>query len=257
MNFDPFLFQVALSFILGGGMVAFAVTLAEKSGPRVGAALLTIPTTALVALFFIASTNSASFITEVIPFSVISLGVFMLFLAIFIFTTEKLGKIGLVVATICWFILAFFTTSFQQVNFIESIVFFLITYVLANIYVIITKHDKVTITKKTNGPLMYRVLASGFIIALAVILSKIAGPLWGGLFSMFPASTITSYALLLQHKKEFVISVARRMVPLSIVFLIYALSVYVAYPLMGIYSGTLVSVLTAIGAAHALDRRST
>ncbi len=240
-----FLLQLFLSFVVGGTVISLSVFMAEKFGPKLGAVILSLPSTSLVGFFFIGLTNSPTIVTTVVPFSIVAMAIYLVFLSFFILICEKFGKIALIVAIIFWFFLALLILKLSTLSLLAATLIFLFVYAIANLYFRNKKFEsKVEKPATSVSTFLFRSLFGGLIISTAVFLSKTVGPDWAGLFVMFPAATISSYAIFsASYKKEFVLSVAIKMLPLSLVIVFYALLVYFAYPFLGIYLGTILSLL--------------
>ncbi|MBI5227950.1 DUF3147 family protein [Candidatus Micrarchaeota archaeon] len=241
---------------MGGTAVSLAIFMAEKFGPKLGAVILSLPTTSLVALFFIGLSNSPDFVTGVTPFSIVGMSIYLVFLSFFILAAERLGKIALALVIPFWFALAFTVLKLPAPDLVLATVSFLTIYAIANFFLNGKKYDS-KIEKPVTGIQIFlvRSLFGGLVISTAVFLSKISGPELGGLFTMFPATTISSYGIFANsYKKEFVLSVATKMLPFSLVIVFYALAVNFFYPPLGIYLGTIVSFALAFGFSYLLNR---
>ena len=253
---DYFLLQLIFSFIVGGVIVSLSILLAEKFGPNLGAIILSLPTTSFVAFFFIGLTNSAVFVSSVVPFSLVAMAIYLVFLTIFILLCEKFGKVALLLAILSWFVLAYLVLKFPIPDLTISLLSFIVVYALVNVY-FKGKSYPVKQVKKNNTVLTFllRSIFSGLVICTAVFLSKTSGAEWGGLFAMFPATTISSYAIFsTSYKKEFVLSVATKMLPFSLVIVSYSVFVYFTYPVLGIYEGTVLSYALAAVFSYALNQ---
>jgi uncharacterized membrane protein (GlpM family) len=78
---------------------------------------------------------------------------------------------------------------------------------------------------------LFRSVFAGSVIALALLLSKFIGPVWGGLFAVFPAAFSSSlYLLSKKHGFEFVSAVTRTMPFGSIGTAIFAIALYFSIP---------------------------
>ena len=94
---DIFLLKLLLSFIIGGGLVTIGTVASEKFGTKIGGLISGMPSTSLVALFFIGLSQSAfvaSQSTAIIP---IVVGIDALFVAVYIL----LSKINFYFAVSC------------------------------------------------------------------------------------------------------------------------------------------------------------
>jgi len=91
------------------------------------------------------------------------------------------------------------------------------------------------------------------VIALAVFLSKFLGPLWGGLFSTFPA-VITSTLFLLSraHNINFALSNARMIGYAFFAMVSFVVVLHYLLPLRGVAIGMFVSYLVSVVVAAAI-----
>lgn len=254
---ELFIFQLFLSFIVGGFAVAIAISLAEKLGSKVGALILSIPTTSLVGFFFIGLTNSPEFVVQAIPFGTIGLTLHLVFVSVFIITFDKFGgKKALAISLVSWLILASLALNYLKFDLMSSLVVYLSLYAITNFYFNRKKSQNISEKPITNTQIFfYRIIFAGLMISFAVALAKFFGPGWGGLFAMFPASTISSLLMLTNgYKKEFVKSVASKMLIFSINFVVYFLAIYFLYQMLGIYIGTVISFLITLIFAYLLKK---
>ncbi|MCR4334950.1 MAG: hypothetical protein NUV57_00235 [archaeon] len=243
MAFDIFYLHVFLSFVFGGLAVAVALSMAERFGERIGAVLLSFPTSSVVSLFFIGIVGSGALVIEVIPFSFVSLAIYLLFIFVFILLAERFGRKSILAGFAVWLSIALPIAFFWKGDFWISLVVFFAVYLFMTFWRFEKKLVPLVKTSFDFRVFLYRVFFAGLLVAFAVFSSKVFGPEWGGLFSMFPASTTSAYWLLLKsHPPASVVSVARKMLPYSVTFAFYAFAVYFLYPLLGLYIGTLVCI---------------
>ena len=244
MTTELFAIQLVASFIIGGFVIALAITAGEKFGPKIGGIILMIPSTSLVSFFFIGLVNSKEYIQNIVPFSIIGMAIFMVFIGVFIAFVEKFGKGAIGISLLVWFLLAFLALAFPITNLGIALIIFLGVYLAINIY--FKKNEMIARVKPlTNSKIfIYRMLFAGTTVSCVVFLSKTLGPAWGGLFTMFPAATMTSFWLMLsEYPKEFARSVALKILAPSIIITLYATAAYFIYPLVGIYLGTIICVV--------------
>ncbi|MDO8554026.1 MAG: hypothetical protein Q7S22_04425 [Candidatus Micrarchaeota archaeon] len=242
---ELFLFQLVLSFIFGGLVVALSLYLAERFGVKFGTALLSTPTTSLVSFLFMGITNSVEFVLQTIPPALLSLSATLIFVGIFIQFSEKLKKNTLWFSLLVWAFLAFFIIQYRDNDLQIPILIFFLVYLIINV-LFKKKNAKIELdkVKQSMKLFIYRAILAGFVISMAVLLGKLFGPVWGGVFTMFPAAFSSSFFILQKdHGIEKAVAFARSLIPPYVVFVFYALAVYFSYPIFGLYLGTIISLL--------------
>lgn len=254
MVIDTFLLNLLASFIVGGFAVALATTIAERMGSKAGAILLSIPTNSLVAFFFIGLTNSIDFVRAAVPFSIFGMAINVVFISSFILLLERFGRSALAIALVSWFALALVVINFSISDLAAALLVFFLAYLAASLY--FNRKAKAELPERVpSSSLVFvsRIVFAGFVISISVFLSKTLGPVWGGLFTMFPAANTSSFWILVNtQKKDFVASIAMKMLKLSPAFVFYTLAVYAVYPILGLYLGTVVCFMLAAAFAYAL-----
>ncbi|MBI2079150.1 DUF3147 family protein [Candidatus Micrarchaeota archaeon] len=234
---ELFLFQLFLSFLIGGLAVAIAITIAEKFGSKIGALVLSLPTTSLVGFLFIGIVNSVEIVQKAVPFGIVGMALHLVFVSFFLVSFQKLGRKALILDVILWLGLAFLITNFLELEILASLGVYFVLYVISNAYFNGKKVEEVKESSKTDKKIfLSRVVFAGLMISFAVFLSKVLGAEWGGIFTMFPASTTSSLWMLANgYKKEFVNAVANRMLFFSVNFIVYTLAVYFFFEMFGIF----------------------
>jgi hypothetical protein len=100
----------------------------------------------------------------------------------------------------------------------------------------------------TGWQLVSRVIFSGAIVALAVLMAKVSGPLWGGIFSVFPAVYISIIFIThFTHGKSF--SLATLKVALlagQVNVIIFIVTARYAYLHLGLFWGTFIPYLASL-----------
>lgn len=252
-----FILQLALSFGLGGLVVAVAITIAERLGPKTGAILLSLPTNSLVGFLFVALATSVPFVQATIPFSLIGLCVFIVSVSVFLSASGRWApRKALLVSLGVWLALAAFVLGFlHSLDLSGALMLVIPSYVLANLY-----FGRLPSAPKEPGSdsrpiFLQRMLFAGSLIALVVFMAKTLGPAWGGLFTVFPVSTFSSYWLLgRDHSPAFMRALSARMLRLSGVFVAYTCAIYFLFPVLGIFGGTAAGFVIALVVAYGLDR---
>src|SRR3989338_3770680 len=195
---SAFYLKWLLSLFVGGAWVTLSTMVAEKVNPKLGGLIAGVPSAAVITLLFIALTQSpekAVAATTVIPMST---GFYCLFFIAYLLATRKGFVKGLSIALLVWLL---FSVLAVKLN-VQSITTSLMTWVLfvsasiwyASTQIKLKEVGQIKI-KYTLAQLLGRALFSGVIISFGVIMSKLAGPVWGVVMSTFPALTIASFLI--------------------------------------------------------------
>lgn len=161
--------------------------------------------------------------------------------------TKKGFKIGFISSLIIWFVFAFIAAKFPPNNLLESIIFGLMLISLTIFWAVKKIHiDHKLIPKNiVSGPLWLKAVITGTVIGIIVIISKIAGPRWGGIFATFPALTISSILITIKSGGvEFTRLIAKNvLISTTTTISIYAIFCYFLYPIAGVILGTILSYI--------------
>ena len=250
---DIFILKLVLSFLIGGVWVTTATHLADRYGTKIGGIITGLPSTALIALFFIGWTQSpviAVDATTIIP----AIGVVnALFLVVYILLVRTNFFIALGSSFLVWsgFSLTLVLLNFN--DFLLSIIIYVVVVLLSFFLIekgIKVKSERASPTKSTLKTLMFRGLFSGTIIVLAVILGKIGGPHLGGMFAMFPAMfTATLLITYISHGSLFSSAMMKVALLSASSVVLYAILVRYTYIPLGLILGTLVSIFVSFSYA--------
>lgn len=243
-----------MSFLIGGAWVTIATHLADKHGTKIGGIITGLPSTALIALFFIGWTQSpviAVDATTIIP----AIGaVNALFLVVYISLVRTNFFLALGSSFLVWSGLSFFLVQMNFNNFFLSIAIYVVVVFLSFFLIekgIKVKSERSISVKNTLRTLIFRGLFSGTIIVLAVIMGKIGGPHLGGMFAMFPAMfTGTLLITYISHGSLFSSAMMKVALLSASSVVLYAILIRYAYIPLGLFLGTLVSILISFSYAY-------
>ncbi len=195
-----FILHLVLSFLAGGLWVTLSTITAERFGTRIGGVLSGLPSTVLVAFFFIALSQGpeAAFkVTTTFPLTFSANSFFLLTFAVL--SKKKNFLLSITSSTFVWFFLqlAVFAADFDKF-YISILIWF---FVFSTVYLIFHKINvgQYQGSKRIHyhfKQLACRALISGAIVAFAVFMSKVAGPVWGSIFSAFPAVFFSTLIIL-------------------------------------------------------------
>lgn len=221
--------------------------LAERYGTKIGGLVAGLPSTILVSLFFIAWTQSletAAAATTVVP---IVGGINCLFIIVYIYLIRINFWLAFAVALSVWF----FSSLILVIIGFSSFPFSVFAYICMLAFSYWIAEHKLAVRSETGKRMQYtlpiilfRGVFSGLVIVLAVVMTKIGGPLIGGTFTMFPAMFIgTLFITYFTHGASFSAAVMKSSILGAISVVVYGASVRYTYVPLGLAAGTFVSLL--------------
>lgn len=250
---SSFWIKLTLSFLVGGIWVSLSSIAAERFGSKVGGLIGGLPSTIVVTLLFIGLTQSAARAAESAIIVPLVMGVNGIFVTVFIYLSRRGLALALAGALLAWFglalILMILDVRVLWVSFLGWVA------LAASCFLVVEKGMKIVshgrkVTRYTAVQLAGRAALAGTVVAFAVLMSKVAGPLAGGIFATFPAVFLSN--LIISYRNGgagFASAVAKSlMVSGMITVPIYALLVWYFYPRLGLGLGTLLAFLVAAGA---------
>ncbi len=249
-----FLVQLALSFVVGSVWILLTVFLADRFGSKIGGFIGGLPSTAAVSFFFIGLTQSAEIAaqaTTVFPLSYAFTGLFLVLYALF-WRRGFVFTLGISISA--WFFLSACVVLFKLENFILSVCLYILFFIFA-VYVLEYRLKLPSIGKedvKYSGlQFLLRAIFGGSIVALAVFLSRIGGPVFGGIFSAFPAVFIS--VLFINYRSrgmEFSRAMTKPLLVTGMISIfMYGLGVRYFYPSLGLWWGTLAAYVFSMTGA--------
>lgn len=245
---DSFSIKVIASFLVGGAWITLATVLSERLGSRIGGLLASLPSTMVVALVFLAVTKDdlfAAHAAEAVP-----LGMLVSTVSLFTYVAlvKRLKVLAALPALGAWVVLAY-STSTTKISLAESIG----AYAVATGILLAVLDKKFSI--KSVGPkklayppstLFVRAVFAGSVVASAVVAGTLLGPVWGGLFSVFPAAWLSTMAITTRSLgAEFAQAMGKTMLPAGAASVVYGLAVSFAYPAFGLVAGTVIAYALA------------
>jgi hypothetical protein len=107
----------------------------------------------------------------------------------------------------------------------------------------------------TTGIIIFRSLFSGFIIAFAVVITKVGGPLLGGMFVMFPAMFVSMiFMTYFSQGAAFSAAVMKSSILGAISVVVYGIVGRYSYIPLGLIGGTATSILISFGGSYFIHR---
>jgi hypothetical protein len=248
-----FWIKVGLGFLVGGIWVSMSSVAAERFGSKVGGLIGGLPSTIVITLLFIGLTQTPGRASESAIIVPLVMGLNGIFVVVFLSLSKRGLLPGLVGALLTWFCLASILIALN----IRYLWITIPTWLLlaAGCFLVVEKRMKIIsqgrkAVRHSAGQIAGRAAVSGTVVAFAVFMSKVAGPLAGGIFATFPAVIISN--LIISYRSggvDFARAVGKSlMVGGMITVPIYALVVWFFYPRVGLGFGTLVAFLLSAAA---------
>jgi len=242
-----FLIKLILTFVIGSLFVTIITIISERSGTKLAGLIGGLPSTAVVALFFIGFTQSTYITAQATTLMPIIGGANALFVVVFILLARKKFYFALLGSLVTWFILSSIFLYLKPNLFwslIGCLALLMISYYILEIKSNIKSFSKKRV-KYTLSQLSFRALLSGALITFAVFIAKFGGPSIGGIFATFPAVFLSTAIIThITHGKEFS-SAVMKVIMVSGVLNVTLYSILIRYMIvpLGLIYGTLACYL--------------
>jgi hypothetical protein len=234
--------SVVLSFIITAVWVTIATVVTERMGTKVGAVVTTLPSSAVVAFWFIALEQGADFASQTAIVIPAEMGINVVFLGIFVAMSGRGLPVALTSALGGWTALSAILYLSDIGSLLYSWVVFLALITGTTVWLRSSHRFSQRpgqVLHYTAGELAFRGLFAGLMISASVVGAAVGGALVAGILSVFPAIfTSTMVILFLRQGREFSGAVGTIMVVSSTNVVVYTTVVHYAYPEMGIPWGT-------------------
>ena len=206
---DAFFLKLLLSFVVGGGYIAFTVWVSEKYGSKLGGLMIGLPSTSLMGLIFIAWTQNDSAAVSAVPIMPAVAGVNSIFVLLFFLLYKKGRGTALAVAFSFWLVASLFLVLLPMDSLWLSLALAAVLYAVSARWLSRFPHRKLPAQRTSRREFLLRSVFAGAVVVMAVALAKAFGPLWGGVFSNFPAAFTSTLVLVSwKHGEKFAASVA-------------------------------------------------
>lgn len=246
---DVFTLKLIISFLAGGALITTYTLIAERK-QTIGGAIISLPSTIAVSLFFIAWALPLEEVVEAINVMPASNGLTLVFLLAYVYFSGFFsGKIKSVVfSAVSGLLIWLVPVSVLGFISFSDLLFSLIIYFTVYFLFIFIAKTRIRPQKEiprhsyTRKQILSRGLFCGFVVSLAVFLSKALGPIWGTIFAVFPAAYMSSMVILhWNYDSRFITSLVRT-APLGHIFTtFYALFAKYFFSVFGFVLGTLIS----------------
>jgi len=250
---DVFLFKIFLSFLTGGIFVTITLYAAERYGPGFGGVIAGLPSTTAVGLFFIGFVQSpqhASVASTIIPAAA---GGSLVFVISYLLLCERLGySYALLVSSVVWFMVSLPLAFLRIDNLFVSTLIFLLLWIITLVYM--RKQEMKIMSQVKIKQKSFEVIAragfAGTVVSVAVVLSSLFGPLWGGALAAFPAMFFTTFIILCRDYGCEYSKIFAKTTPLGLFGVMpYAWGVHYFYPEYGLIVGTVISYILSFAGA--------
>jgi len=214
-----------------------------------------LPSTAVAALLFIGLTQTpgvASEATTIMPFAQGLNGIFIITYLLLVRRGLVQGLLG---ALLAWFFLASILLAagirYFWVSVAGWMLLVLSCYLVVERWMKILSQGKVSI-RYTCSHLTFRALFGGAVIAFAVFMGKLGGPIYGGIFATFPAMFLSTLVVTYRTGgAEFSRAVAKALMMSGIINVaFYAMAVRYLYAWLGLVYGTAIALLFSCGTGY-------
>jgi hypothetical protein len=245
-----FVIQLIISFIVGGGVIALLSFIAEKSHKRIAGIILAFPTTVALGFFFLGWAVSPEAVADIVPATLIPLGLSVLFAAVYAYVANYLAKIiktkiwqiitTYVISIGFWFALAIPVVVLEINRLAVGVAGYALLVLLAHLLLQRKNYDKPVTLTYTLGEKIGRATFVGFIVFLVVLLGKLLNPFWGGMFAVFPAA-FSSLLMILHwyYDPKSLFPTMQKVALGSLSLFAYAITIMFVFPQFGFIVGTL------------------
>jgi len=247
---QTFLVKLALSFLVGSIWITSVTVIAERFGSKIGGFIGGLPSTIVVALLFIGLSQSPQDASRAAVMIPMIMGVNGLFILIYLARVHAGLIQALLTALIIWFVII---AGIVWSGVESALVSFLVWSISIGVAYYITEHVMHIAHKGgvrvpyTTRQIVTRGLVSGIIISLAVLVSRLTGPVIGGVASNFPVIFMST--LFITYRTggvEFSRAVAKTLMLSAMINVgIYSFTVHYAYQHLSLATGTLLAVIVS------------
>ncbi len=228
---------------------------AERFGSKIGGLIGGLPSTVVIALFFISLTQSPEVAAQATTVMPLAQGLNGLFVLAFMLLIPRGLALALPSALFVWIVQSALLYQLDLHLFWISLLGWLILLVLC--YLIVEKwmqapsRGKIQISYPPSQ-LAWRAVFGGAVIALAVFMGKLGGPLLGGIFGSFPAMFLTTLIITYQTGgASFSRSVGKSILVSGLINVpLYEIAVRYLYPQLGLVVGTLIAIVFSLGTGY-------
>jgi hypothetical protein len=252
---DLFWLHLALAFVVGSSWVTLTTIAAARFGSKAGGFIGGLPSTAVVSFFFIGLSQTPAVASQATTVFPLAYGITGLFLVLYATLATKGFWLALLGALFVWLTLTALLVLFDVKNYSLS----LITYgliLLISLYVLEKELGLVSFPKGkisfSPWQTAWRGAFAGLMVAFVVFITRFGGPIFGGIFSAFPAVFISALLISYQSKGiEFSRAMTKPLLVTGMItIVVYSIGVRYFYPTAGLVFGTLLAYAISTASAY-------
>lgn len=250
-----FWLKLAFSFIIGGAWIALSTLITERFGTRIGGLIAGLPSTVVIALFFIGLTQTPEIAAQVTTIMPLAQGLNGLFVIVFMVLIRHGLIVGLTGALLSWLaqsiLLYFLNLHLFWVSIIGWLILLFVSFFMVEKWMKVRSQGAIKINYLPSQILL-RALFGGAVISWAVLMGKLGGPLVGGIFSSFPAIFLSTLVITYRsHGADFARAVGKPLLISGTVNVpLYEIAVRWLYPEVGLTIGTVLGILFSLGSGY-------
>ena len=238
-----------LSFAIAAAWVSMSTVAAERLGTRAGGVVATLPSTLVVALYFIAVEQGTGFATKVAWAVPAEMGINSVFLALFVTFSSRGLWWAIAAAFSGWAALSAVLYLADPQGMLLPLLAFAIL-VVASMAWLRARHpyrqEAGSHISYTPREIALRGLFAGVVISLAIVGSRLAGPVLGAIFAVFPVIfTSTMVILYLRQGPTFTGATGTTMILGSVNVVAFAVVAAYTLPALGPGWGTLAAIVAS------------
>lgn len=250
-----FWLNILSAFIVGGVWITVTTIITDRWGTKLGGFIGGLPSTAAVSFFFIGLSQSPEAVFHATTVFPLTYGFTGIFLVSYALLARRGFLFGLIGSLAIWCILSATVAIFHFDNFVASLVIYglilIVSLCILNVFVTI-KSVKSAPVKLSLCQLIARGFFGGCMIGFTVFISKVGGPIFGGIFAAFPAFFISTLYISYQSQGlAFSRTIAKPLLVTGMITIVaYGVAVRYLYPSQGLILGTLFSLLVSALSAY-------
>ncbi len=241
-----FISKLILTALVGGSWVVLSTIIAERAGTKLGGVIAGLPSSSLMAFFFIGWIQSPEAAARATTLSPLTMGAVALFNVVYALLYPKGFALALSSALGVWLVLALGLLALSVKSYALSLIGLvalatLCYWILEKVLDIPSEGQRRM--RYTLGQLAFRGTLGGAIISFAVLMARVGGPIVGGVFATFPNVMLSTMIVNhLNHGRSFSIAVVKSMtISGAINVTLYVTAVRYLYPACGLILGTVLS----------------
>jgi uncharacterized membrane protein (GlpM family) len=247
--------KLALSFIVGSLWVTLTTVSAERFGSKIGGLLGGLPSTVVIALFFIGYSQTPIIASQATTIMPLAQGLNGLFVLSFMLLARWGLGLALTGSLAIWLLQSTILYLLHIQVFWISLLGWLLLLVICTLVYQYWRQIPSSIKLKVNYPpwqLVWRALFGGAVISLAVLMGKLGGALLGGIFSSFPAIFLTTLVITYRSGGvSFSRAVGKSLLISGLINVpLYEIVVRHLYPQVGLIAGTVLAIFFSLGTGY-------